>query len=101
MKLTNVKGNTWAVEGPQFIGIFQTDASHCVIMDPGSAKLQQELDETLRQAGMTPVGVICTHMHYDHHEGTKYFREKYGALSCLPQLEADIVRCEQIGRAHV
>lgn len=101
MKLTNVKGNTWAVEGPQFIGIFQTDASHCVIMDPGSAKLQQELDETLRQAGMTPVGVICTHMHYDHHEGTKYFREKYGALSCLPQLEADIVRCEQSLKNHL
>lgn len=101
MTLTNVKGNTWVADGPQLIGIYVVNETQCVILDPGSGKLQADLDETIRSAGWTPVGVICTHMHYDHHEGTRYFREKYGALSCLPQLEADIVRSEQSLKNHL
>lgn len=101
MTLTNVKGNTWVLEGPQLIGLYVINNTQCVILDPGSGKLQTPLEETIRAAGWTPVGVICTHMHYDHHEGTRYFREKYGALSCLPQLEADIVRNEQSLKNHL
>lgn len=101
MTLTNVKGKTWVLDGPQLIGLYQVNDTECVILDPGSGKLQEALDQAIRDAGWTPVGVICTHMHYDHHEGTKYFREKYGALSCLPQLEADIVRSEQSLKNHL
>lgn len=101
MTLTNVKGRTWVAEGPQLIGLYQVNDKECVILDPGSGKLQEDLDAVIQSAGWTPVGVICTHMHYDHHEGTRYFREKYGALSCLPQVEADIVRCEQSLKNHL
>ena len=55
----------------------------------------------MQEAGLTPVGVVCTHMHYDHHETTRYFRDTYGAQTCLPQLEADIVRCEQSLKNHL
>ena len=37
---------------------------------------------------------LCTHMHYDHHETTRYFRDTYGAQTCLPQLEADIAELD-------
>ena len=40
-------------------------------------------------------------MHYDHHETTRYFRETYGAKTCLPQLEADIVRSEESLKNHL
>ncbi len=101
MTLRNVKGRTWVLDGPQLIGLYQVNDTDCVLLDPGSGKLQEELDQTVRAAGWTPVGVLCTHMHYDHHEGTRYFREKYGALSCLPQLEADIVRSEESLKNHL
>ena len=91
MKRTNVKGNTWILEGPQLVGLYQIDEKTCLLFDPGSTKLRPGIEAALQEAGLTPVGVVCTHMHYDHHETTRYFRDTYGAQTCLPQLEADIV----------
>ena len=101
MKRTNVKGNTWILEGPQLVGLYQIDEKTCLLFDPGSTKLRPGIEAALQEAGLTPVGVVCTHMHYDHHETTRYFRETYGAQTCLPQLEADIVRCEQSLKNHL
>lgn len=101
MKRIHVKGNTWVLEGPQLVGLYQIDESTCLLLDPGSTKLQGEIEAALSQAGLTPVGVLCTHMHYDHHESTRYFRETYGAQTCLPQLEADIVRSEESLKNHL
>ena len=101
MKRTNVKGNTWILEGPQLVGLYQIDEKTCLLFDPGSTKLRPGIEAALQEAGLTPVGVVCTHMHYDHHETTRYFRDTYGAQTCLPQLEADIVRCEQSLKNHL
>ena len=101
MKLTNVKGNTWAIEGPQLVALYQIDDTHCVLIDPGSFKLLPSIEEALGELGLIPVGVICTHMHYDHHETSQYFRTAYGAQLALPQLEADIVRSEESLKNHL
>lgn len=101
MQWTNVKGNTWVLEGAQLVGVYRIDETRCILVDPGSEKLRPELDHDLRAAGLTPVGVICTHMHYDHHESSQYFRKTYGAAVCLPQLEADIVRSERSLKNHL
>ncbi len=68
---------------------------------PAAPSSRGRLRRPLAQAGLTPVGVLCTHMHYDHHETTRYFRETYGAKTCLPQLEADIVRSEESLKNHL
>lgn len=101
MKRIHVKGNTWALSGPQQVGLYQIDETTCLLFDPGSTKLRPGIEEVLAETGLTPVGVVCTHMHYDHHETSKYFRETYGAKVCLPQIEADIVRCEQSLKNHL
>lgn len=101
MHLTNVKGNTWVLEGPQLVGLYVIDGRTCVLLDPGSGKLRPAVEQAVRDAGLTPVGVIGTHMHYDHQESAQYFRNVYGAQTCLPQLEADIVRCEQSLKNHL
>lgn len=101
MTLTNVTGNTWVLEGPQLVGVYQIDEKTCLLLDPGSTKLRVGIEEALSAAGLTPMGVLCTHMHYDHHETSKYFRETYGAQVCLPQLEADIVRNEESLKNHL
>ncbi len=101
MDLIHVKGNTYYLDGPQLIGLYKLDDTRCLLFDPGSGKLRAPLEEALNRHGLTPVGVACTHMHYDHHENTRYFRETYGAETCLPQLEADIVRCEQSLKNHL
>lgn len=101
MDLIHVKGSTYYLDGPQLIGLYQLDETRCLLFDPGSGKLRAPLEAALKAHGLTPVGVACTHMHYDHHENTRYFRENYGAETCLPQIEADIVRCEQSLKNHL
>ncbi len=101
MKLTNVKGKTWVLDGPQLVGVYQLDDTRCLLLDPGSWKLIEPIETALKEVGWTPVGVACTHMHYDHHESSCYFRETYGATICLPQLEADIVRNEESLKNHL
>ena len=36
MRRTNVKGNTWVLEGPQLVGLYQIDEKTCLLFDPGS-----------------------------------------------------------------
>ena len=101
MKLTNVKGNTWVIEGAQLVGLYRIDEKTCLLMDPGSSRMREGIVEILDREGLKPVGVLSTHMHYDHHENSKFFRETYGAKVCLPQIEADIVRAEQSLKNHL
>ena len=51
MKRIHVKGNTWVLEGPQLVGLYQIDESTCLLLDPGSTKLQGEIEAALAQAG--------------------------------------------------
>lgn len=44
MKRIHVKGNTWVLEGPQLVGLYQIDESTCLLLDPGSTKLQGEIE---------------------------------------------------------
>ena len=53
MKRIHVKGNTWVLEGPQLVGLYQIDESTCLLLDPGSTKLQGEIEAALAQAGLT------------------------------------------------
>lgn len=101
MELIQVKGSTYYLDGPQLTGVYKLDDGRCLLFDPGSGKLRAPIEDALRKAGLTPAGVVLTHMHYDHHENSRYFQEKYGAGVVLPQLEADIVRCEQSLKNHL
>ena len=101
MEWKHVKGNTWALAGEQMVGVYLLSPGRCVLFDPGSSKLREPVEAALAERGLTPAWVLCTHMHYDHHETSRYFRTAYGAGVCLPQLEAEIVRCEQSLKNHL
>lgn len=101
MELTCVKGNTWCLHGRQLIPVYRTDHKHCILFDPGRSNERTEIEAALDQAGLTPVGVMLTHMHYDHNENTKYFREKYGIPAAMPRGEADICRNEASLKNHL
>lgn len=101
METIRVKGDTYALVGAQTVGLYRIDAERCLLFDPGSGKLRPAVEAAVQAMGLTPVGVACTHMHYDHHESTRYYRETYGAQICLPQLEADIVRSPESLKNHL
>lgn len=88
MELTQIKGNTWVIEANQLIPLYKLDDSRCILLDTGLLEEREELEDTLRSAGLTPVGVLCSHAHIDHCANNGYFQEKYGAKVALTFPEA-------------
>ena len=88
MNLTQVKGNTWVIEANQLIPLYKLEDGRCVLLDSGLLEEREELEETLRAAGLTPARVLCSHAHVDHCANNRYFQEKYGAKIALTFPEA-------------
>lgn len=88
MKLTQVKGNTWVLEGVELIPLYKLDDSRCVLLDSGLLQEREELEEALHTAGLAPVGVLCSHAHVDHCANNGYLQERYGTKIALTGPEA-------------
>ena len=48
MNLTQIKGNTWVLEGQEFIPLYRLDERRCVLLDNGLVQEQEELEESFR-----------------------------------------------------
>lgn len=101
MEFTQVKGNTWVLWGRQLIPVYKTGENTCILFDPGRVNEREEIETALAAAGLTPVGLMLTHMHYDHNENTKYFREKFHIPAAMPRGEADLCRSEATLKNHL
>lgn len=88
MNLTQIKGNTWVIEANQLIPLYKLDETRCILLDTGLLEEREELERTLQEAGLTPVGVLCSHAHVDHCANNGYLQEKYGAKVALTFPEA-------------
>lgn len=88
MKLTQVKGNTWVLEGWELIPLYKTDEHHCVLLDSGLEEEREDIEATLTAAGLTPVGILGSHVHIDHSPNHSYFQKKYHIPVALSAGEA-------------
>ena len=88
MKLTQVKGNTWVLEGLEFIPLYRLDGGRCILLDTGLAQEREELEQALLDHGLTPAGILCSHAHVDHGGNNRYFQEKYRIPVALTSREA-------------
>lgn len=88
MKLSQVKGNTWVAEGIELIPFYKLDDRRCILMDSGLVEEREDLEQALAEAGLTPVGILCSHAHVDHCGNSRYFQEKYRLPVALTAPEA-------------
>lgn len=88
MKLTQVKENTWVIEANQLIPLYKLDEKRCILLDTGLLEEREELESTLSKAGLTPVGVLCSHAHVDHCANNGYFQQRFGTKIALTAPEA-------------
>ena len=58
MKLSQVKGNTWVIEANQLIPLYKLGDGRCVLLDTGLFEEREELEETLRGAGLPRGGAV-------------------------------------------
>ena len=88
MKLTQVKGNTWVLEGFELIPLYRLDNNKCILLDTGLEQEREDIENTLLEAGLTPAGILCSHAHIDHAGNNRYFQEKYRIPVALTAREA-------------
>ncbi len=101
MELKQISGNTWCLSGHQLIPLYRTDSRYCILMDTGAQPLRVEIQEALERNGLTPIGLLCTHTHFDHFGNARYFSEKYGCPVALPLGEAEICRTQASVKSHL
>ena len=92
LNLTQVLGRTWVLEADELIGVYFLDRRRCVLLDSGLRQERQALAEALSAAGLTPVGVLSSHIHLDHAINNGWLREAYGALIAAPEGEVPLCR---------
>ena len=91
MKLTQVKGNTWVIEAHELIPFYRLEDGRCILLDAGLYREREELDRSLRDAGLTPAALICSHAHVDHSGCATWLREKYRIPVAMTQGEAAVI----------
>lgn len=90
MRFVRVKGNTCYFESWENIPVYLVNEKECILMDTGTVYQREELENALKQEGLKPVGVLCSHVHTDHAANNRYFQEKYRIPVCLPEGEAEL-----------
>ena len=101
MELKQISGNTWCLSGHQIIPLYRTDSSHCILMDTGPYALREELERDLARYGLNPIGLLCTHTHFDHFGNTRYLSERFNCPVALPLGEAEICRTLASVKSHL
>lgn len=84
MKITNISGRTYALEGECLMGLYRLDGNQCILIDSGFLHERQDLADTLARENLTPIGVLSTHIHIDHSINNGWLRETYGAAAAAP-----------------
>ncbi len=90
MELLQAKGNTWYINDWQLIPLYKTDDTHCILLDTGIIEHRDQIEQTLLDHHLTPVGILSTHSHTDHSANNHYFQEKYQIPTALSFGEAGL-----------
>jgi len=90
--LIPVAGRTMALDIRQLIGVYKLDGHRCVLLDCGYIDIRDTIETLLAGAGLSVVGVLGTHTHFDHFGNGAYFQKHHGAQIALPLGEAELCR---------
>lgn len=77
MEIVQAQGNTYYLHDWQMIPFYRVDETHCILLDSGMLSQRQAIENALEQAGLTPVGILGTHIHTDHSANHRFFQGKY------------------------
>ena len=88
MDVRQIKGNTWVLEGVEWIPFYKLDDRRCILLDTGLGEEREGLEQALINQGLTPVGILCSHAHVDHGGNNRYFQEHCHTQVALTAKEA-------------
>lgn len=93
-ELIHVLGNTYYIDCPAKIGIYDCGDGSVYLIDSGNDKdAARKVRRVLEAQGWSSVrAVLNTHSNADHVGGNKYFQSNFGCRIFAPGIEADITR---------
>ena len=100
LDMKHVLGRTWVIEGSGLMGLYRLDGGKCILLDSGELFEREALAELLDRSGLTPIGVISSHIHVDHAINNGWLKERYGTLVAVPAGEADFTRRAESVKAY-
>lgn len=101
MEFKQIIGNTWCLAGHQLLPLYRLDSHRCILLDTGIQSRREEIQAALDAHGLTPIGLLCTHTHFDHFGNARYFSERYRCPVALPLGEAEICRTLAAVKSHL
>jgi len=66
------------------------DSAGCLLVDPGTDP--EGIDAALRELGLEPTRILCTHGHFDHAGSAAFFQKRYGAPCHLHEADLQTLR---------
>lgn len=87
-------GNVWRVTS----GEFSSNAYFCEAQVEGGGILidagldGETIDAELREHGLRPHAVYCTHGHFDHTGSASHFQKKYGSAVFVPKADLKLMK---------
>ena len=88
MNVRQIKGNTWVLEGMEWIPFYRLEGGRCILLDTGLLGEREDLEQTLLDHGLTPAGILCSHAHVDHISAAGEVAKALG-IDCVRLAAAD------------
>ncbi len=92
MKLTQIKGRTWYLDGDAYIGVYRLNEGRCILLDSGQKWEREEILSVLAENGLGLEGILNSHIHTDHSINNAWLRERTGCLTAAPAGELHLIR---------
>ncbi|MBP1918616.1 MBL fold metallo-hydrolase [Youngiibacter multivorans] len=87
--IIHILGDTYVVDtGDQYIPFYDLGTGNVVLIDSGYNEDRDIIEAALLSRGFKVAGIACSHSHVDHTGNNAYFREKYGCIIAMPELDA-------------
>lgn len=91
MKLKNIKGNTYCINGGTNTGVIRLNDNGALVIDPGLGGIRpRKMIELLKENNMDIKYIINTHEHGDHYEGCAKLKELDNNIKILSSSEAKL-----------
>ena len=101
MNLVHVKGNTYYIDAWEAIPVYVKENRDCILLDSGWHYEHMDVEQTLLEKGLKPVGIISSHLHTDHCGGNQYFQDQYHIPVALPTGEAGLGYSDLILKSYL
>lgn len=89
-ELIKLKGNTYYIDTPTKIGLYNYSENNAVLIDTGNdSRIAKRVLKAVRESGFNITAVFCTHCHADHVGGNAYIKENSSCRIFCPKIECE------------